>query len=114
MRPEIIEPVETSTASQIGKPRRGRPPGRRNKPKLAHALAIKPAAMPVKLAAAYIGVSVTTIRRLAEMGEIEKRYAGSALVIMTRSLDAYLERCSTSVATAIRKPSKREIAEHGV
>jgi hypothetical protein len=86
--------------------KRGRPLGSRNKPRLAPALAIKPAAMPVKLAGPYIGVSITTIRRLAELGEVEKRYVGGSLVIMTRSLDAYLERCSTSAATAIRKPSK--------
>jgi excisionase family DNA binding protein len=54
-------------------------------------LAVKPAAMRPEQAAAYIGVSVTTIRRLIGKGELEKRRIGAAIVVLTRSLDAYLE-----------------------
>jgi excisionase family DNA binding protein len=43
-------------------------------------------------AGAYLGVSVTTIRRLIGKGELETRRIGTALVILTRSLDAFLER----------------------
>jgi excisionase family DNA binding protein len=104
MRPEI-EPTET-TATPIpvaGNPgihpptnrprKRGRPLGSRNRPKDADSQpAIKPAAMRPEQAAAYIGVSVTTVRRLIGRGELEKRRIGSALVVLTRSLDAFLER----------------------
>jgi excisionase family DNA binding protein len=76
--------------------RRGRPLGSRNRPKSHGATvpAIKPAAMRPEQAAAYIGVSVTTVRRLIARGEFEVRRIGAALVILTRSLDAFLERAA--------------------
>jgi excisionase family DNA binding protein len=43
-------------------------------------------------AGAYVGVSTTTIRRLIAQGRLETRRIGSALVVLTRSLDAFLER----------------------
>jgi excisionase family DNA binding protein len=43
-------------------------------------------------AAAYMGVSISTVRRLIGKGELERRRIGSAIVILTRSIDAFLER----------------------
>jgi hypothetical protein len=104
-----VPPITPPPITPPGKPR-GRPKGSSNKPKaIDREPEIKPAAMRIKRAANYMGGhSETTIRRLADQGELEKRYVGTTLVIMTRSIDAYLERCSQSVATAIRKKSKRE------
>jgi excisionase family DNA binding protein len=76
----------------VPKPRkRGRPPGSRNRPKLPVVPVTKPAAMRVDQAGPYLGVSITTVRRLIAKGELETRRIGTALVVLTRSLDAYLE-----------------------
>jgi excisionase family DNA binding protein len=74
------------------KPKLGRPKGSRNKPKQPLVLpAIKPVCMRPEQAAQYLGVSVTTIRRLIHRGALEKRRIGSAIVVLTRTLDAYVE-----------------------
>jgi excisionase family DNA binding protein len=39
----------------------------------------------------YLGVSTTTVRRLINKDKLEVRRIGSALVVLTRSLDAFLE-----------------------
>jgi excisionase family DNA binding protein len=83
----------TESVTALTRPKKpGRPLGSRNRPKLAVVPATKPAAMRPDQAGAYLGVSVTTIRRLIGKGELETRRIGTALVILTRSLDAFLER----------------------
>jgi excisionase family DNA binding protein len=80
------------TATPLTTPKRGRPKGSRNRPKPAEQpLLIKPAALRVSDAARYISVSVTTIRRLINRGELEVRRYGSLLLVLVRSLDAFLE-----------------------
>jgi excisionase family DNA binding protein len=79
---------------QRAKPR-GRPLGSRNLPKdpfAAPVPVIKPAAMRPEQAAMYLAISTSTLRRLIIKGDVEKRRIGSAVVILTRSLDAFLER----------------------
>jgi excisionase family DNA binding protein len=80
-----------SIGSISPKRKRGRPAGSRNRPKLPVVPVTKPAAMRPDQAGAYIGVSTTTIRRLIGRGELETRRIGTALVVLTRSLDAYLD-----------------------
>jgi excisionase family DNA binding protein len=46
----------------------------------------------VQDAARYLSVSVTTIRRLINRGELEVRRYGNLLLVLVRSLDAFLER----------------------
>jgi excisionase family DNA binding protein len=83
----------TESVTTLTQPnKRGRPPGSRNRPKVAVVPVTKPAAMRVDQAARYLAVSVTTIRRLIKRRELETRRIGTALVVLTRSLDAFLER----------------------
>jgi excisionase family DNA binding protein len=87
--------VTTATVTPFTPPKRkpGRPLGSSSKPKPPLvSTAIKPAAMRPDQAAAYLSVSTTTIRRLINRGELETRRIGTALVVLTRSLDAFLER----------------------
>jgi excisionase family DNA binding protein len=72
--------------------RRGRPKGSRNRPKPAEQPPlIKPAALRVPDAARYLSVSPTTTRRMIERGELEVRRYGNLLLVLVRSLDAFLE-----------------------
>jgi excisionase family DNA binding protein len=93
--PPVISPIPTTTATAVlaAKRRRGRPKGSRNKPRPQEAEApVKPAALRVQRAAQYLSVSQSTIRRLIAAGELEVRRHGGLLLVLVRSLDAWLER----------------------
>jgi excisionase family DNA binding protein len=75
----------------------GRPPGRpkgsrtRPKPEQAPSSLVKPAAMRPETAAAYLGVSCSTIRKLVRQGKLEARNIGTCRIVLTSSLDRLLE-----------------------
>jgi excisionase family DNA binding protein len=53
---------------------------------------LRPIGLPVRDAAAYLGVSRWTIQRLRTAGELRGFHIGAASMITTESLDAYVAR----------------------
>jgi excisionase family DNA binding protein len=61
-------------------------------PKRAHVRPLEPAALTIKDAAAYLGISRWTVNRLRASGELEAFRVGAGVRITRASADAYIER----------------------
>jgi hypothetical protein len=80
----------TRTYVSTGRPR-GRPRGAKTRPKAPEMLpTIKPEAMRLKSASAYVGLSGSMLRKLAAKKQIETVTVGRARLFLTRSLDRLL------------------------
>ena len=58
----------------------------------SHKNPVAPIAMPVQAGAGYLGLGITSIYHLLNRGEIETVTVGRRRLLLTASLDAYIER----------------------